>query len=100
MTRFEQTAFEIKTAYSTPSNARRIYYEYSSDYRRIVMLENGTGFEVRTEYKGFAKEFNKTWSTYWGTKEIAMAYAKCYSDNRYVVCGNLTIKEKQGTQII
>lgn len=100
MNRFWQTYQEIKASRAPESNARPIYYEYNSDYRRIVVLGNEPGFEIRTEYKGFAKEFNKTWSTHWGDKSIAIAWAKCYSENRYVVCGNLTIKERIGKQII
>jgi len=100
MTRFEQTYQEIKSAYLPVSNARPIYFEYVSDYRRIVVLGKESGFEIRTEYKGFAKEFCKTWSTHWGQKDHAIAWAKCYAANRNIVCGNLTITEKIGKQII
>lgn len=100
MTRFKQTELEIKAAYAPQSNARPIYFEYVSDYRRIVVLGEDSGFQIRTEYKGFAKEFCKTWSTYWGQKSDAIAWAKYYSQNRNIVCGNLTIIEKIGKQII
>jgi len=97
---FEQTYQEIKTAYAPQGNARPIYYEYSSDYRRIVVLGKESGFEIRTEYKGMAKEYNKTWSTHWGVISDAIAWAKCYSENRRIICGSLTIIEKIGNKII
>jgi len=97
---FEQTRREIEAAYAPKSNARPIYYEYVSDYRRIVVLGKDYGFEIITEYKGFAKELNKTWSTHWGVKADAIAWAKCYSQNRNIICGGLTIIEKVGKQII
>lgn len=97
---FKQTYQEILACYAPKSTARPIYYEYVSDYRRIVVLGNENGFEIRTEYKGFAKEFCKTWSTFWGQKPDAIAWAKCYSQNRNIVCGNLTIIERVGKQII
>lgn len=97
---FNQTYMEIKACYAPASNGRPIFYEYVSDYRRIVVLGNNPGFEIRTEYKGFAKEFIKTWSTHWGDKSIAIAWAKYYAQNRNIVCGNLTIIEKVGRQII
>ena len=98
---FKITNQEIMTAYShNISNARRIYYEYISQYRRIVVLENGTGFEICVSYKDVAKEYNKTWSSCWGVKEDAIAWAKAYSENRNIVCGRLTIIEKIGRQLI
>jgi hypothetical protein len=104
MNRFKQTEIEIKAAYSPIYTARPIFFEYSSQYRRIVVLgdtnyPNG-GFEIRIEYKGFAKEFNKTWSIRWKQKIDALAWAKCYAENREIICGNLTIKERIGSQLI
>lgn len=105
MNRFEQTRKETEAAFAPKSESRPIFYEYNSDYRRIVVLgspeyHEDKGFEIRTEYKGFAKEFIKTWSTHWGEKSAAIAWAKCYAENRNIICGNLTIVEKIGTQII
>ena len=95
----------IDSAYMPTTKGRPIFFEYVSDYRRIVVL--GTvdypkvkGFEIRTEYKGFAKEFNDTWSTHWGLKSDAIAWAKGYSENRSIMCGNITIKENTGKQTI
>ena len=98
--RFDQTRKEIEAAYATQNNARRLYYEYNSKYRRIIVIGEGSGFVIETSYKGFAKEFNKEWSTRWGVKEHAIAWAKCYSENRNIRCGNLTIIEEIGKQII
>lgn len=98
---FNATKQEIMTAYSHNTNtSRRIYYEYNSQYRRIVVLENGSGFEICVSYKGVAKEYNKPWSTCWGVREDAIAWAKGYSENRNIICGILTIIEKRGNQLI
>jgi hypothetical protein len=98
---FKVTSQEIMTAYShNASTSRRIYYEYNSKYRRIVVLENGSGFEICVSYKDIAKEYNKPWSTCWGEKKDALGWAKVYSENRNVSCGILTIIEKTGKQLI
>ena len=98
---FNITRKEMLTAYSNEvSISRRIYYEYSSQYRRIVVLEHGTGFEIYVSYKGTAKNYNKSYSTFWGEKNDAIGWARVYSENRDIRCGILTIIEKMGKQII
>jgi uncharacterized membrane protein len=98
---FNATHKEILTAYSHDvSISRRIYYEYSSQYRRIVVLEHGSGFEIHVSYKDIAREYNKSYSTFWGEKNDAIGWAKIYSENRNIRCGILTIIEKRGKQLI
>ena len=98
---FKITNKEIITAYNHNSSyARRIYYEYVSQYRRIVVLENGNGFEICVSYKDIAKEYIKSWSSCWGEIADAINWAKAYSENRNIVCGILTIVEKRGKQLI
>jgi hypothetical protein len=99
-TSFEITRKEIEAAYSNQNKAQRIYFEYVSKYRRIVVLEHGRGFEISVTYKGFAKEYNKPYSTYWGELPDAIGWAKAYVENRNIICGNLTIIEACGVQKI
>ncbi len=75
----------------------QIYFEYVSKYRRIVIVGEVNGFELRVTYRGIDIP---SWSKNYGKKEDAIAWAKASSANRELVIGCLTIKEAVGKQII
>lgn len=74
-----------------------LYYEYVSKYRRVTVVGNGNGFELRVHYKGLPI---KDWSRTYGVKEDAIAWAKTQADNRELLLGALTIKEAPGRRLI
>lgn len=94
----ESRIFKGLTGHIVSSN--RLYFEWTSQYRRIVVVEDGAGFEVRVTYKGLAADC-KPWATRWGVLSDAMAWAQVYADNKEVRINRLlTAKDFNGKRII
>ena len=73
-----------------------ISYEFVSKYRRVLVVGEGSGFELRVSYKGLPVN---PWSKRYGAKEDAIAWAKVQSSNNSIVMGILTIKDYGGKRI-
>lgn len=53
---FKNTHSEILAAYSTPNaDSKRIYFEYSSTYRRIVVLGTCLDLKLEPHIKAYQK---------------------------------------------
>lgn len=97
----------IMQTYNELVNARKknhvrsaeLFYEYVSPYRRVVMVLDGSTWELRVTYHGFAKEL-KGWFKTYGDKSICAAWTKVQVANRDIRMGCLTIKEAPGEVII
>ena len=97
-TLLESKIFKGQTGHIVSSN--RLYFEWVSQYRRIVVVEDGSGFEIRVTYKGLAADC-KPWSTRWGVLSDAMGWAQFYADNKEVRINRcLTAKDFNGKRII
>lgn len=91
---------ELQKLRSAVTSGQAILFEYVSAYRRVVVLQTGSAYQVRTTYKGLCREL-KEWSTYWGDKAVATAWAETYAANREIILsGILTIKEAPGKRLI
>jgi hypothetical protein len=94
-----QTYNEIVEARKQPVRAAELFYEYVSEYRRVVMVLDGSTWELRVTYHGFAKEL-KGWFKTYGDKDVCAAWTKTQVANRDIRMGILTIKEAPGKVII
>ena len=94
-----QTYFEIRDSRKAPAKSAELFFEYVSVYRRVVMVKDGSGWEMRVTYHGFAKE-HKPWFKRYGDKDICAAWTKVHVEDRNIRLGILTIKEAPGKVII
>lgn len=94
-----QTYFEILDSRKAPAKSSELFYEYVSPYRRVVMVKDGYGWEMRVSYHGFAKEL-KSWVKRYGDKDMCAAWTKVHVENRNIELGILTIKEAPGKVVI
>jgi hypothetical protein len=90
---------EIQESRKEVERSAELFYEYVSPYRRVIMVKDGSGWEIRVSYRGFAKEL-KSWTKRYGDKDICAAWTKAQVANRNIVLGCLTIKEAPGKVII
>jgi hypothetical protein len=56
-----QTYQELMNVRKGPATGAELFYEYVSMYRRVIMVKDGSGWEMRVSYHGFAKEL-KSWT--------------------------------------
>jgi hypothetical protein len=94
-----QTYNELMNAKKQPARSAELFYEYVSPYRRVVMVLDGSTWELRVTYHGFAKELKGCVKTY-GDKSICAAWTLAQVNNRDIRMGCLTIKEAPGKVII
>ncbi len=80
-----------------PVVGRRIYFEFVSKYRRVIVVADGSGFEIETSYKGLELA---SWTKRYGDLAIAMAWAERISANNEILLGCLTLREPKGKRII
>lgn len=83
--------------YYRPSAGLALYYEFVSTYRRVIVVAEGNGFELRVSYKRLPLN---SWSKRYGTKEDAIAWAKVQSANNDILMGCITIKDYGGRKVI
>lgn len=81
------------TVYYAPKTGLRLYYEFVSKYRRVIVVEEGNGFELRVSYKGLPL---KPWSKRYGVKEDAVAWARVQAANTSIAMGCVTLKDYNG----
>lgn len=79
--------------------ARELFFEYASKYRRVTMTLEGSTWVLRVSYKDVAREL-KTWEKTYGDKEICAAWTRTQVENRNIIIGSLTIIEATGTILI
>ncbi|WP_431129691.1 hypothetical protein [Flagellimonas flava] len=91
---------ELDNVYATnlrKGDAKPIYFEYLSKYRRIMVLGDSSGHIIEVSYKGVDVP---AWSKRYKEKEHAIAWAKQIAENRDICLGMLTICEPIGVQKI
>lgn len=94
-----ETYNELLQVRNEPAKSAELFYEYVSPYRRVVMVKDGSGWEMRVSYHGFAKEI-KSWAKRYGDKDMCAAWTKVHVGDRNIRLGILTIKEAPGRVII
>lgn len=95
-----QTYRELQAAKAQPAGqAKELFFEYASKYRRVTMTLEGRTWVLRVSYKGFAAEL-KTWEKTYGDKDLCAAWTWAQVENRDIVIGSLTIREATGTILI
>jgi hypothetical protein len=97
----DQTYQEILRARRPePVRSRRLYFEYVSKYRRIIVVEDAGGFEIEVTYKADAKHI-PSWTKRYGAVGMAIAWAEAIADNREIrINGIMTIREAPGKRLI
>lgn len=85
------------TVYSKPFTGLALHYEFVSTYRRVIVVAEGDGFELRVSYKRLPLE---SWSKRYGVKEDAVAWAEVQAANKDISFGCMTVKDYAGKRII
>lgn len=85
------------TVYAKPSGGLALHYEFVSTYRRVIVVAEGNGSELRVSYKRLPI---KSWSKRYRVKEDAIAWAKVQAANNNISFGCMTVKDYAGKQII
>jgi len=88
------------TALKFPINGLPIYFEYTSKYRRVLVLKDANTWILKVSYKGSAKNIPR-WEKTFGDKETCFGWANVQVDNRNIIVSPaFTIVEAKGNILI